>query len=279
MNTPEAVNRGRDQVHAQVHHRGQGLHQDGGDAYTKHGADDGAVRAEAPEGEAHDGAAPHHTQPHHHAHHLAQHSGQRGAGHLHPGEGADAEDEEGVQNQIDDRADALDDHRAHSVAGCLKGALSGKLHADADGGPSDDGEILDAVVDHLGLPGGEEPHKDGGQAHPQDQKDHPADQIDEVAVGHYPVGLVGPALPQPAGQQGVEAHAGAYAHGDHQGLDRVDKRQGYKPVGAELGHEHAVHQIIEGLDQHGQHHGPGHVQQQPAHRHDCHLVFLQNNSS
>ena len=61
-----------DQIHAQVHHRGQGLHQDGGDAHTKHGADDGAVRAEAPEGEAHDGAAPHHTQPHHHAHHLAQ---------------------------------------------------------------------------------------------------------------------------------------------------------------------------------------------------------------
>ncbi len=166
-----------------------------------------------------------------------------------------------------------------TVAGCLKGALSGKLHADADGGPGDDGEVLDAVVDHLGLPGGEELHKDRSQAHPQDQKDHPADQIDEVAVGHYPVGLVGPVLPQPAGQQGVEAHAGAYAHGDHQGLDRVDKRQGYKPVGAELGHEHAVHQIIEGLDQHGQHHGPGHIQQQPAHRYDRHLVFLQSNSS
>ena len=54
---------------------------------------------------------------------------------------------------------------------------------------------MDAVVDHLGLPGGEELHKDRSQAHPQDQKDHPADQIDEVAVGHYPVGLVGPVLP------------------------------------------------------------------------------------
>ena len=124
---------------------------------------------------------------------------------------------------------------------------------------------MDAVVDHLGLPGGEELHKDRSQAHPQDQKDHPADQIDEVAVGHYPVGLVGPVLPQPAGQQGVEAHAGAYAHGDHQGLDRVDKRQGYKPVGAELGHEHAVHQIIEGLDQLGQHHRRGDAQQDLPH--------------
>lgn len=73
--------------------------------------------------------------------------------HLHPGEGADAEDEQGIQDEVDYRADALDDHRAHSVAGCLKGALSGKLHADADGGPGDDGEVLDAVVDHLGCPG------------------------------------------------------------------------------------------------------------------------------
>lgn len=143
--------------------------------------------------------------------------GQGSASHLHPGEGADAEDEQGIQDEVDYRADALDDHRAHSVAGCLKGALSGKLHADADGGPGDDGEVLDAVVDHLGLPGGEELHKDRSQAHPQDQKDHPADQIDEVAVGHYPVGLVGPVLPQPAGQQGVEAHAGAYAHGRSSG--------------------------------------------------------------
>ncbi len=73
----------------------------------------------------------------------------------------------------------------------------------------------------------------------------------------------------------VHPHPSADAHGDHQRLHRIDQRQGHKARPAELSHEDAVHQIVQGLNEHGEHHRPGHVQQQPPHRHDRHLILSQ----
>lgn len=56
------------------------------------------------------------------------------------GEGADAEDKARIQDRLI-TAPMPWMTIGPSVAGCLKGALSGKLHAD-DGGPGDDGEVL-----------------------------------------------------------------------------------------------------------------------------------------
>lgn len=119
----------------------------------------------------------------------------------------------------------------------------------------DDGKVLTAVVDDLRYVG-EQRQKGAAEQHARDQKDQPAAQVEEVAVHCHGAGLGGAAFPQAAGEYGVYADAGPHADGNHQGLYRIGQGQRHKSVGAELGHEHAVHQIIQGLDQHGEHHGP-----------------------
>ena len=94
----------------------------------------------------------------------------------------------------------------------------------------------------------------------------------DAHVGH-PVGGVLVLGPQGTGDQGVDAHAGAAGHGDHQGLEGKGQGDGGQGVLADLGHKDAVHDVVQGLDQHGDHHGDGHAEKQFAHRHDAHLVL------
>ena len=70
-------------------------------------------------------------------------------------------------------------------------------------------------------------------------------------------GLVGPLeilLTQALGEKGVDAHAGAHGQGDHNVLNGEGHTDGGEGPLADLGHEYAVHHVIEGLNQHGQHH-------------------------
>ena len=87
-------------------------------------------------------------------------------------------------------------------------------------------------------------------------------------------------LPQSAGQRGVEAHAYTHAEGDHKSLDGVGVRECQKGAVADPGDINAVHQIVDGLDEHGDHDGPGHGDHQSAHGHGAEdVVFLGQNSS
>ena len=53
------------------------------------------------------------------------------------------------------------------------------------------------------------------------------------------------ALAQALGEGGVEAHAQAYAAGDHQKLHRVGVGQGQKFLIPHLGHADAVHHVVQ----------------------------------
>ena len=68
--------------------------------------------------------------------------------------------------------------------------------------------------------------------------------------------------------------AGACAEGDHQVLQGEGQGHGIQGILADLCHEHAVHHIVAGLDQHGDHHGDRHVGQQPSDGQHAHLVLL-----
>ena len=85
-----------------------------------------------------------------------------------------------------------------------------------------------------------------------DEEDGVAAQGQEDAVLG---GLIGPFLvlfAEALGQQGVDAHAGADAHGDHDVLQRERQRNGGQGALADMGHENRVHHIVEGLQQVGQ---------------------------
>ena len=49
-------------------------------------------------------------------------------------------------------------------------------------------------------------------------------------------------------------------------------------VRIDAGHEVAVHHVVERLNEHGQHHGPGHVHDELPDGHGAHLVVLRQNS-
>lgn len=57
--------------------------------------------------------------------------------------------------------------------------------------------------------------------------------------------------PQASGKQGVDADAGSCRHCDHQILRREGKRNGGQRIFTDLCDEHAVHHVVERLDQHG----------------------------
>ena len=70
---------------------------------------------------------------------------------------------------------------------------------------------------------------------------------------------------QIVGDGGIDADAGAHRQGDHQELQGVDDGEGREPGVRVPAHEEAVHDVVEGLDQLGQHHRRRKVQQDAAH--------------
>ena len=193
---------------------------------------------------------------------LADDGGHRRAGHPH----VKNKDQDGVQNDVDDSAGALDNHKSGRVPGGLEDPLTGKLHTYADGKAAADAQVVDPLPDDLRRAGaGAQVGLTGEQ--PKQEKEHPAGQIEQIAVQNGAVGLAGAALAQPAGQHGAEAHPGAGAEGDHQRLDGVGVGQGQKGRVADAGDVDAVHQVVHRLHQHGEHNGPGHVDHQPSHGH------------
>ena len=64
--------------------------------------------------------------------------------------------------------------------------------------------------------------------------------------------------PQSDGDDRVDAHAEADGHGIDEVLNRVHQREGSHGLLADFGYKEAVHDVVQGVDQHGQHHGQGH---------------------
>ena len=205
-------------------------------------------------------------------HDLSGHGGDGRAGNAHLGEGSKAEDQDGVEHDVDDRAHALGDHGIEGAPGGLQEPLHGDLNEDAHTAQGADAQVDGAVIHDLGigaLHGEEDP---GGQG-AQDGEDQAADDGQKDRVLGGPVGDVVVFLAQAAGEQGVDAHAGAHRHGDHQVLNGEGHGDGGEGLLIDPGDEHAVHHIVEGLDQHGQDHGQGHGKNELAHRHNAHFIF------
>lgn len=77
--------------------------------------------------------------------------------------------------------------------------------------------------------------------------------------------LLFPANAKAGGHHRIYAHPGAHRQGDHQQLKGIDDGQGRQAGVGILAHEQAVHNVVKGLNQLGQHHRRGQPQQDLAH--------------
>ena len=203
---------------------------------------------------------------------LADDRGDGGTGDLQPGSAEEAEDEDGVQGDVQQGAQHLGAHGEMGPAGRLQQALKRKLAEQADGAAQADPAVAGAVVHdlrHVSL----HPEECMGEEDP-DETEHSkgAEGQEDAGVG----GLVCLVLllgPQGAGEQGVHTHGGARADGDHQVLQGEGQGDGGQGVLTQPGHEDAVHDVVQRLDQHGDHHGHRHAGQQSADGLNAHFIF------
>ena len=122
----------------------------------------------------------------------------------------------------------------------------------ADAAHADDHAVGDGVLRHSGGVGGGEgegPHQKGAE-----QGEHrPAEQGQHGAHSGGAVRRMVLSPPVQVGHQGVDAHAGPHRDGGDDELHRVDDGQGGQTVVGVLAHKVAVHDVVHGLDQLGQH--------------------------
>ena len=143
------------------------------------------------------------------------------------------------------------------MAGGLEQALGEELHTHPDGQAAADDQIGGPRRRHRRVIGGQA-EKEGRTQQGEGQEQQPAQPIEQKAVTGHPVGLLLLPGPQALGKQGVEAHPGSGAEGHHHQLDRIGIGEGQKVQLAHLGHIDAVHQVIDGAHQHGEHDWGGH---------------------
>lgn len=185
-------------------------------------------------------------------------------GHLQPGEAEQAENEDGVKDDVRYGAHKLRAHGQRGPAGGLQQPLKAELAENADGAAKADGSVPCAVLHDSGLAAGLKLEEGPGEENADQGKDNKVAQGQKnTGVGGF-IGHVLPLFAQGAGQQRVNADSGAAAEGDHQILQGEGQRDRVEGVLAELGHENTVNHIVKSLHQHGDHHGNRHTGQQPS---------------
>ena len=207
---------------------------------------------------------------------LPDDGGVGGTPHAHGGQSQQAEDQDGVKDDIEDGADPLDIHGDEGLASALKHPLGGDFHKDADRTDADDGEILGAVFRNDGGNALLHREKQPGTEQPEQRKHHAAaDSQQQPDIGDG-LGALAVFFAQTAGKQGVHAYAGAGGKGDHEVLDGEDKRNGGEGVFADAGDKDAVYNIIQCLNEHGDDERQRHIEDELFDRHRTHFVFLRD---
>ena len=159
------------------------------------------------------------------------------------------------------------------MSGTLEQPLQHHLAEGAKGRAHDDHQILVAHLDdllHIRLTAEIEVRK----RQPQHRAQHKAHQGQKQAVHSHGVrpllilGAQGPA------HEGIDAHGGARCQGNHQVLRRKRQGHGGQRCLADPGDEHAVHNVIQRLHQHGNDDGQRHIPNQFFNGHDAQLVLV-----
>ena len=182
-------------------------------------------------------------------------------------------DKDRVENDVDDRADAL---RNHGVDRAPRGGQQAFQHhfaENAEGNAAYDRQIAGAVLNDFRI-GGLKPEEQIRAEQTEQQENRIAAQRNEYAVRRHAVGVFFILCAQRARNQRVYAHSAARRESDHQILR--GKRQRYRVQRLLRYHadENAVHQIVQRLHQHRYYDGQRHRYNQLPYGHYAHLVFL-----
>ena len=159
------------------------------------------------------------------------------------------------------------------MAGGLENTFTEKLHAKADGQSAADGEIGNARLNHHRIV--RAALEKGSTAYQgKDKSQQPDRAVEQKAVAGRIYCILQAAFSQALGQNGVKAYPQAGAEGyDHQ-LHRIGVGQSQKVQIADLSHIDAVHQVVDGTHEHGEHDGRGHGKHQLPHRHGAQDVVV-----
>ena len=275
-----------DLVDAHIHNGANAVHNNSGNTHRQHRAHHIAPQLEIPQTEFHIGVEFQVEDDRQNGRHpLTGDRSHGSAGDAHLGERTDTKDQQRIQHDVDDRAHALGDHGVHGAAGSLEQPLRQHFHKNTQAQQADDRDILSAELHrqiHIGHHGEIGSHTNHAEHHEQ-RRGHKG-QGHAVACGE--IGLFLVSLAQGFAQQRIDAYADTHRKTDQDVLHSKSQAHGgngafpdHGLVGKILifrntGNKVAVHHIVKGLDQHGDHHGHGHIHQQLAHGHDAHFIPL-----
>ena len=172
-----------------------------------------------------------------------------------------AENHDGVKDDVHHSTDDERNHRQHRITHGLQKPLAVGLQKDAPAEHEVHRKIFPAkllqfrVVRQCGgdLIGKQQPHQCKHQRGSQHQKQ---------AGGGGTAGFLRLFLPQLAGEQSVQTNGSAHADGDHQKLDGIHKGSGGQGSFGQPCHKDTVHNIVQRLDEQRQHQRHGHRVQQ-----------------
>ena len=182
------------------------------------------------------------------------------------------QDKDGVENDVDDRAGALGDHRVERSARRLHQALKNHLAIHAERKAAHHREIIHAEFHDLLVLGLRE-HERATAKEAEQQKDQKTNHGEENAVFGNTVGALAVARAQRTRQKRVDADRCARRQPDHQVLRGETERYGGKRLFADHADEDAIDDVVQRLNQHRYHHRYRHVQHEFADGHNAHFVF------
>ena len=184
---------------------------------------------------------------------------ERRAHDAHFGDGAEARDEDGVEDDVRDGAHRHAEHRRDHLARRLQNFLEGEAQRQHGRKGDDDIEVFKAVRDgHFVLREHAKEGRDEEAAQPREQ--HAVDGAQKDAERGGAVGFAVALRPQIEGDRRVDAHAEADAHGVRKVLQREDEGDGGHGALVPLRDEVTVDNVVERVDEHGEDDGKRHLQ-------------------
>ena len=195
--------------------------------------------------------------------HLADHRRDSRARNAHLRQAEQAENEQRIEHDVDDRARYLRDGGRFHVAAGLQNLGPDTLEEQPAAEHAHDAAVYDHVADNVRRAGGyfrierqDEPAC-GREQRPQRQRQRRADSGISIR-------LIGTVFAVFRRHDGVDAHARSHRQRDHQQLDGIDDGERGQTGFGKTADEQAVHDVIQSLNELRQHHRRRQLEQDAA---------------